>query len=73
MDKYERRDNGYKYDYEDGIYEVVYITHLEKSKHEQKKFSRLIEIENGLVVFPEIRISQISFFEVNEVIDKLIE
>jgi hypothetical protein len=73
MDKYKRNDEGYKYDYPDGIYEVVHINDLEQPIEKVHKYSRIVEIKNGMVVFDDtdIKISQLCFFEVNEVVDFL--
>ena len=79
MNKYQRREQGYKTDYPDGVYEVVHIIYWDLPIKDKHKHSRVIEIKDGYVICPPIKdfiekpmpLTQDFFFEVNEVIDSL--
>ena len=80
MDKWQRRDTGYEYNYPDGVYEVCHIIFMEEPIEKQHCHSRIVEIKDGKVVFPKpndkalewsYKIDQLSFFEVNFVMDYL--
>ena len=75
------------YNYADGFYEVVNIAFDDLPLIEKRKHSRIVEVRNGKVYFPEetyisihtgeklinreIQIGQFAFFKVNEVIEYL--
>lgn len=79
MDKYIRREFGYRTDYPDGIYEVVNIIYWDEPIEIKHKNSRIVKIVNGMVICPLIPevldkiipLTQLYFFEVNEVLDCL--
>ncbi len=85
MDKWERRDNGYREDWPDGIYEVTHVIYLEQPLKTQQEHGWIVEIKDGDVHVDGIGVpggtpkdkvmifSQGCFFEVNAVIDYLKE
>lgn len=71
MDKWERRDIGYRTDWPDGDYYVTHIIFGAKGDPENHK--REITIKNGLVqvIGDKYLFSQDHFFEVNKVLRKI--